>query len=474
MIHRIPPKSILLLAATTLSVTSLYAKVKAPAVATAEEMSRAKKGTYSFATQPTAETEKRLEWFKEAKFGMMIDWGIYSPRGGIAPNGKPQRHGYTEWYQKANQMPYKEYSKLAGEFHPTKFDAEKWVKIAKNAGMKYITYIAKHHDGFCMFDSAYTKYDLVDATPFKHDALMDLKKACDKYGLKLCLYYSHCQDWEQFDAWNTSPWIYPELKGKTIDHEKYLMGKALPQVAELCIKYQPDGFWFDTPWFNRKKLDVPVSTRFSYLVRALAPNAIINSRIVHGAKPQKLYADLFDYISLGDLGLPSGDIPMYFESPDSITHSYGYDKRPGVKYRSADDIITRMILNVAGGGNYLLNVGPDGDGELPEQSVKILEEVSGWMKVNGKAIYGTEASPFNKKFRWGAVTRKDGKLYLFHTNSDASEISIPVDGKKFGSAYLLENGEKLPTKIENGKVIITHSKNSNTLPTVIVLDQKNN
>ena len=442
-------------------------------VPSAKNMMQQEKGQYTLSYQPQPETTERLEWFKEAKFGMFIHWGLYSNRGGIAPDGKPQKHGYTEWYQKANRLSHAEYSKLAEEFNPVKFNAEEWVQIARNAGMKYITITTKHHDGFCLFDSAYTDYDVVDATPFKRDVLMELREACDKHGLKLCYYYSHCQDWEQYHAWNTSLWIYPEHKEGPVDHEKYLSGKALPQVAELCNRYRPDGFWFDTPWFNKQKLDRPVSKRFSDLVRALRPDCLINSRVVHVSGPKPLHADLFDYLSLGDQGIPTNKLPLYAESPDSIHHSYGYDKRPNVKYRSAKILIERMIRTVAGNGNYLLNIGPTGEGEIPPQAQAELAKIGKWLKVNGEAIYGTQANPFGKVYGWGEITAKDNKLYLFPIRVNGDTIELASLETKVVKAFVLDGGQKVKVETNEDKVRITLPKNDTELPQVVILECEN-
>lgn len=390
----------------------------------ADEMLNSKRGRYQIIHPPQPETEKRLEWFKDAKFGMFVHWGIYSTRGGIAPDGKPQQHGYTEWYQKASHLSHADYAKLANDFNPRHYNPEQWVLAAKQAGMRYITFTAKHHDGFAMFDSAHSNYDVVDATPYGRDVLRELRGACDKHGMKLCLYYSHCQDWEQWDAWQTSDWIYPEKHNQPMNHDAYLSGKALPQIRELCGKYRPDGLWFDTPWFNEQKLDRDVSKRFSDTVRQFAPNALINSRIAHGSENTILHADLFDYLTLGDQEIPETQLPLYSESPDSITVSYGYDIRPGVKYRSAPDLLRRMIRTVASGGNYLLNVGPSGDGEIPPQALAELERVGAWMKQNGAAIYGTTANALGQRQSWGEATAKGGRTYLFPISHKGGTVEV--------------------------------------------------
>ena len=452
-------------------VTTKPATGGSEAVVDAREMLKAGGGNHQIVYPPLPESAKRLEWFKDAKFGMFIHWGIYSTRGGIAPGGKPQKHGYTEWYQKANQMGHADYAKLAMEFNPGNFDAEKWVLAAKAAGMKYLTFTAKHHDGFAMFDSACSGYDVIDATPFARDPVKELRAACDKHGMKLCLYYSHCQDWEQWDAWETSGWIYPEKAGQPVDHEKYLAGKVIPQLEELCKNYRPDGLWFDTPWFNKQKLDREVSKRVSDTVRKFAPNALINSRVSHGSENSILHADLFDYLTLGDQEIPSAGLPLYAESPDSITVSYGYDIRPGVKYRSAPELLRRMIRTVANGGNYLLNVGPSGDGEIPPQALAELADIGTWMEKNGAAIYGTTANPLGKRQPWGESTAKDGKIYLFPIAHKGGALEIIGLKQSPKSLKTLDTGTPIPfTATPEGIRFDFPPDNPAALPIVLVLE----
>ena len=432
-----------------------------------------------YPSQP--ESEKRLEWFKDAKFGMMICWGIYSPRGGMRPDGTRQRKVYTEWYQVSNNLSHDEYAKLAGEFNPKKFDAEKWVLIAKNAGMKYITLITKFHDGFAMYDSAYSKFDIVDATPFKRDVAMELREACDKHGMKLIYYYSHCLDWEDYNAWNaTAVHEAPNLfsgRNDRIDHEKYLVNKALPQVAELCTRYRPDGIWFDTPRFNsdpndpkKNGLDRAVSKRFHDLVRKLSPNCLINSRIVHGARHNRqLHADLFDYLSLGDHKVPKQQSEIYTETPGGITRSYGYDASPNTRYAPAAKLLGKLITTVANNGNLTLDVGPDGDGVMAPQAQAELVKMGQWMKMNGEAIYGTKPYPTDCVHEWGKATTKGNNTYLFPLKANDTVIRLTVFGKNVENAYVLGSGTPVVISQDKETVSVTVPRNDSELPQVIVL-----
>lgn len=423
---------------------------------------------FELATRPAPESAERIRWFKEAKLGMFIHWGVYSTRGGFGPDGKPIKRGYTEWYQKACKLDNEEYAKLADEFNPVNFNAEAWVKTARSAGMKYITITAKHHDGFCIFDSAYTTFDIMDATPFKRDALMELREACDKHGLKLIYYYSHVQDWEQYHAWETDDWIFPDMVGTPLDHEKYLTAKSLPQVEELLTKYRADGIWFDTPRFVEEEI-VPISGRFTELVRRTNPDALVNSRVTHIVRHRNLQAHLFDYISLGDQKIPQSKMPMYAEVPDSIHRSYGYDRRPNVHYKGADELLPRIIMSVARGANSLINVGPDGSGEIPGQAQAVFADIGDWMETNGEAVYGTEPTPYNTFFEWGEITVKNDRLYLHILDRSHAEATLPLLAMKIRSASVLGSSDAVNFKQSGDTATVTLPEVDGDLPYVIRL-----
>ncbi|MBT3192970.1 MAG: hypothetical protein HN341_10480 [Verrucomicrobia bacterium] len=427
-----------------------------------------RKSGYRLATKPMPESEARIGWFKDAKLGMFIHWGIYSTRGGIAPNGEPMKGAYTEWYQKRVRLNNKAYSKLAAEFNPKHFNADTWATIAKNAGMKYIIITAKHHDGFCIFDSDFTAFDIADATPFQRDPLMELREACDKHGLKLIYYYSHAQDWEQHHAWQTDKWIFPDMAGTPVDHEKYLTTKALPQVRELLTKYRADGIWFDTPRFAEEEI-VPISTRFSELVRKTNPKALINSRITHISRDRALQGHLFDYISLGDQKVPRGKLPMYAEVPDSIHHSYGYDKRPNVHYKTAAELLPRVIQTVARNANSVINVGPTGLGEIPEQAQANLAEIGDWMKTHGEGVYGTQPTPYDSFFEWGEITMQDDTLYLHILDRTHTVATLPRLASQIQSATVLGSGEAVTFKQDGATATVSLPGIDGELPYVIRL-----
>ena len=336
----------------------------------------------------------RMAWWREAKFGMFIHWGLYAIPAGIW-NGK-EIPGIGEWIMKRARIPVKEYEKLAEKFNPVKFDAEEWVQLAKDAGMKYIVITAKHHDGFAMYNSSCSNYDIVDATPFKKDPMKDLAKACEEAGIKFCFYYSHVQDWHHPDGVGND-WDYDESKK---NFAKYMEEKAKPQIKELLTQYGPIGLiWFDTPM----NISREHAQEFVDLVRQLQPECIIDGRIGH---------NLGDYQEMPDNGIPAMSYPKDWETPATLNDTWGYKKNDN-NWKSPKAILRLLVDINSKGGNYLLNVGPNAEGVIPQPSVDILRTVGRWMRVNGEAIYGTIPIPtFPYLLSWGGITGKPGKLYL--------------------------------------------------------------
>jgi len=371
--------------------------------------------------------EKRTEWFRQDKFGMFIHWGIYSVPAGEWKNGKD----HAEWIMLTGNIPSPEYEKFAGRFNPVKFNAREWVKLAKDAGMKYIVITSKHHDGFSMYDSSLTNYDIVEATPFKRDPMKELEAACKEAGLKFCFYYS------------VVDWHYPEFPAKycqngfhgapnpNADLEKYVTYMK-GQVKELLTNYGPIGImWFDGggSFSNAPMAQLIHAQEIIELIHKLQPMCIVNDRLGLPA----------------DYGTPEQFIPgqaskNLFEVCMTLNNHWGYNKYDD-NWKSPETII-RNLADIAGkGGNYLLNVGPTAEGTIPEGSVKTLREVGKWMTKYGESIYETTTGPF-RKLPWGRCTTKPGKLYLhvfdWPTNG---KLTVPGLKNKITKAYLLDDSK---------------------------------
>lgn len=399
--------------------------------------------------------DARMAWWQDAKFGMFIHWGVYSKAGGEW-NGETN-HG--EWLQFSAKIPLAEYRAFAKTFNPVQFDAEEWGRIAKDAGMKYLVITAKHHDGFAMFKSPSNPYNIVDASVYGRDPLKELSKACAENGIKFCVYYSLGRDWEDPDVptgtgenigWRSNLIDFPDEQGK--DFSKYFERKVKPQVRELLTQYGPIGvMWFDTP----ERISRKQSEELVAMIRELQPDCIINQRVGNG---------------LGDYGTPEQKIPSGKDSEPWETcmtiseRIWGYNKTVG--YRAADQLIRNLVDICSKGGNYLLNVGPTGEGIIPEQSVQRLKTMGDWLRVNGEAIYGCGPTPFGPEvgaysetekdskgkprfvtaWKWRATTRP-GKLYI-HCFEWPKVLNIPSPGKKVAKAYLLADPLKRGLNVE--------------------------
>jgi alpha-L-fucosidase len=375
----------------------------------------------SFAPAGEITREQRIEWWREARFGMFIHWGLYAIPGGTW-KGKVRDSGYSEWLMFDEKIPAGEYGQLAARFNPVEFDAKAWTAIAKNAGMGYMVLTAKHHDGFSMFGSEHTPYDIADATPFKRDVARELSDACRAGGIRFGCYYSVDRDWYRAQGpgnryKQTNTWDYPDSKPE--DFDRYFSGFAKPQVEEILIKYRPDVLWFDG---IDMKSDAQALDLYQ-TIRRLRPECVINSRIRGCVPPKVIPPPLCDYLSSGDNEILKGNINFEWENPGSMNTSYGYNPNDH-KWHSAAEIVTKLVQIVSKGGNYLLNVGPTPEGTIPRPCVDRLAEVGRWMAVNGPAIRGS--------MPWRITEEKheaSGQVIHFTSKGKAVHVFCPVNGK---------------------------------------------
>jgi alpha-L-fucosidase len=348
----------------------------------------------------------------------------------------------------------KEYREMARGLNPVKFDAVQFARLAKVAGMKYVVLTAKHHDGFAMYHSKVSKYNIVEWTPFKRDIAKELGEAVRKEGLRFCVYYSHREDWDDPNGYGNH-WDYDPAKK---DFEKYLREKSMPQMRELLTEYGPLGLI----WFDRGIDTTAQAKRFIDLVHQLQPATLINGRI--GNYGHEL---LGDYQNMNDNGMPTGGLDEYWETPQTLNGTWGYSKYDQL-WKTPANVIQRMVEIVSKGGNYLLNIGPMADGTIPAPSAAVLREVGGWMSKNGESIYGTSACPVGQ-FPWGRCTVKGSLVYL-HVFQRPADGMVRLNGlrNRVQSAQLLSGGQKLAVSTESG-VSAIKTPAFDSADTVIVL-----
>jgi alpha-L-fucosidase len=413
-------------------------------------------------TAALATRDQRLDWWRDARFGCFMHWGVYSELGGIY-EGK-RSGSYSEHIMRVLKIPRQDYlNNVVATFDPEKFDATAWVKLIKDAGMKYLVITAKHHDGFAMYPSEVTKYNIHDATKFKRDPMQELSDACHAAGIRFGFYYSHAFDWEDPNA-PGNDWDYQNPGGDRklfggVDWynqhpeqleriKKYVDGKAIPQLLELIKKYHPDIFWFDTP----QKLPPSEQIRIVKAVRAADPDVVINGRAARDGK-----YNFGDYLDTADNPAEVRDPGGDWEAIPTVNSSYGYSSWDN-NYKTPEFFIQLLAKINAKGGNMLLNIGPKGDGTIDVNATRILEGIGKWMAVNGDSIHGTTRTPLDRQ-AWGDSSLKGSTLYL-HVFQWPTDGALVVGGLKtdVNGAYLLADADKrsLQTSRMNPDDVLIH------------------
>jgi alpha-L-fucosidase len=410
--------------------------------------------------QPTPENMKSREWFQDAKFGLFIHWGVYSVLGD------------GEWVMNQQQIPIKAYEKIPAFFNPTQFNPTEWVQMAKDAGMKYITITSKHHDGFAMYDSKVSDYDIVERTPYGKDVLKMLADECRKQGVKLFFYHSQL-DWHHPDyfprGFTGGNWTGREEKGNMNKYLDYMDA----QLAELLTNYgEVGGIWFDGMW-DKKDDDWRLEKTYQ-LIHQLQPAALVGSN--HHRAPyagedfQMFEKDLPGHNTTGFAPEQKiGDLPK--ETCETINDSWGFSLKDASN-KSRKVLIQYLVKSAGYGSNFLLNVGPMPNGRIQPEHTELLRQMGEWTKIYGETIYGTRGGPLSAR-EWGVMTQRGNKFYVHILNWQDETLTLPNLGKKIISAKLFV--DKTPVKfIENEFGLSLHIPKikMNDVDTIVELEVK--
>lgn len=401
-----------------------------------------------------AQADPRLNWWREAKFGLFIHWGLYAIPAGIWQGAEVA--GLGEWIMLRARIPVADYEKLASQFSPIHFDAAAWVALAKAAGQQYIVITAKHHDGFALFDTHVGDYNIVDATPFARDVIKELADECVKQGMPLGLYYSQTQDWHHPDG-DGNDWDFEESKQ---DFQGYIDHYVKPHVQQLLTEYGPVAIiWFDTP----KGITRDQSQQLLDLCNELQPDCLVCGRLGN---------TLGDYASARDNQIPGHLVhEIDWETPATINDTWGF-KLNDHNWKSTAELIHKLVDIVSKGGNYLLNVGPTAEGVIPAPSVERLAAMGAWLAVNGEAIYGARPGPIQGE-SWCRSTSKGNKVYL-HVFDWPAGGKLQVNWTGAIKVYLLADAQQTALPIDQGSgalVVTLPDAVPDAIATVLVIEQ---
>lgn len=401
-----------------------------------------------------AERVAAREWYRDAKFGLFIHWGVYSLLGS------------GEWVMQNRGIRVAEYEWLASTFNPVRFDAEEWVMLAKAAGMRYITITARHHDGFSMFASRVTRYNIADWTPFRRDPLRELADACRRHGLKLFFYYSQL-DWHHPDYWPRGETGRSTGRADAGSWDRYLDFMDA-QLEELLTGYGPlGGIWFDGMW---DKPQAPWRLDRTYaLIHRLQPAALIipnhHKAPLPGEDVQTFEQDLPGANTAGFNTSEIGSLPL--ETSLTMNNSWGFNVTDR-SFKSATQLIHYLVRAAGFGANLLLNVGPRPDGTIQPEAADRLREMGRWMDQFGSSIQGTRAGPIPPR-DWGVTTQRGDTVYVHVLNWSDRQLSLPALGTRIRSASLLGSGEAVPFAQTNAGVTLTLPSTAGMPDRVIVL-----
>lgn len=421
------------------------------------------------APDKSSNEESRMDWWREARFGMFIHWGLYS-----VPSGEwDGETNHAEWIRTTAEIPLETYNLFTDQFNPVLFDADQWVSTAADAGMKYIVITTKHHDGFCLFDSEYTDFDIM-STPFQRDIMAELSEACEKQGIKMCWYHS-IMDWHHPDYLPRRNWE-KERPADRADFERYRQ-YLKNQLAELLGKYGEIGvLWFDGEWEDTWTHEM--GQDLYWYVRGLQENIIINNRVDKGRAGMEGMTIEGEY--MGDFGTPEQEIPanglpgVDWESCMTMNNHWGYNRYDN-NWKSAADLIRKLADIASKGGNFLLNVGPKADGTFPGESIAILNSIGRWMDIYSEAIEATTASPFTN-IEWGRCTsRQTGRntrlyLHVFDWPDDGI-LSLSGLDNRIKGAYIMDGMKPLKYEKSGAETrIIVPAMAPDSINSVIILD----
>ena len=423
----------------------------------------------SLLNETPAQRDARMAWWRNDRFGLFIHWGLYA-----IPAGEwNEKTEHAEWIRTSAQIPLEEYNKFHGQFNPVKFDADLWARLAKAAGMKYIVITSKHHDGFCLWPSEQTDFDVAGA-PFKRDILGELSRACARHGLTFCFYHS-IMDWHHPDYLPRRDWEVANRPTDGADMERYIRYMKA-QLRELVDRYDPAVLWFDgeweDTWNHQRGLDL-----YKYM-RTLKPDIIVNNRVDKGRSGMAGLTKEGEFC--GDFGTPEQEIPTQglpgvdWESCMTMNRFWGWNKSD-TQWKSTENLVRNLIDIASKGGNFLLNVGPKPDGTLPQQAIKRLEEMGHWMTLYGDSIYGTQASPF-ANLPWGRCTQKPtGQgttlyLHVFDWPADGKLLVPGLKNKPTAVSFLASHQNISAEPQDDGLLLTLPSEPINPIASVIVLD----